>query len=99
MTNAPAVVWQHGPYRVVAVDAASADDLPVLVMERRFRDALGGESWMQVCFHDDNIEAAVLLMAQVASRIDVLPPWVRKFVREDMEEFAQDDEGEAGDAS
>ena len=102
MNNKPVVVWQHGRWRIVALDTVDLEHVPELVMEERFVDAMGADTWLEVDFHSCE-RPALLLMSQIASRIDVLPNWVRAFVHEDLKDLesdeGDDDDEEDGDSA
>lgn len=99
MTEKPQVVWQRGKYRVVAVD--DPDEGKMLFLEERLHDAMGGDCWLHVLFDEDVGSPVALLVHEVVSRVDVVPPWVRAFVRETLKAFDEEveEDGEGGGAA
>lgn len=100
MGNAPVTCWQRGGYRIVAVDGDSPEQPPLLVLERRTVDAMDVESWQFASTHDEESDTAMdVLMTEVVSRVEVLPQWVRAFVREDLADMSDDEESNGGGAA
>lgn len=97
--NKPVVVWERGALRVVAVHAVDEDDgedVRFLAVEYRVRDLTGGESWRVICTHDDAAAHAVdVLAAEIVSRNQIVPAWVRALVRDVLEDH--DETGAAPD--
>lgn len=90
--NKPVVVWQRGAYRIVAVEepADEVDPQPLLVLEERCKDALGGDSWAVVEPEGTDRVALGVLMTEIASRVEVVPSWVRDFVKRDCASIDED---------
>lgn len=84
--NPPVVVWSRNDLRIVAVDANPdlKDDIPTLMLERRNFDLLDNESWelVHLCEDAGASDAVIDLMQAIAADIDMLPKWVRDFVRD-----------------
>ncbi len=85
----PVTVWQRGVLRIVAMDAQEQNERPMLVLERRYLDALDHESWRSVVHARGEDHGLIFdaLVTEIASKIDMLPKWVRDFVREDIADF------------
>lgn len=82
------VVWQRGALRIVAIDGQEKDERPMLVLERRYLDALDNEAWRIVLpAEEDHGMIFDALVTEIASKIDMMPKWVREFVREDIADF------------
>lgn len=97
MGNAPVICWQRGGYRIVAVDGDNAEQCPMLILERRTVDAMGVESWQFVPTHDEEHDMAMDgLMTEIVARVEVLPQWVRAFVREDLADMTDNEESNGG---
>lgn len=93
MGNAPVICWQRGGYRIVAVDGDSVDQRPMLVFERRTVDAMNAESWQVIPMHDEEHDMSVdALMTEIVSRVEVLPQWVRAFIKDDLADMSDDEE-------
>lgn len=87
--NAPVVVWQHGPLRIVAreiIVEETGDFLSMLTLEQREYDALKVECWSPaMTVGDDDFLVLDALLTTIVAKIDVVPSWVSKFVRDDYE--------------
>lgn len=91
--NAPVVVWQRGGYRIVAVDEDEHEDAntgdifpgPFLIIECAGEDAMGANAWLPIFADNDEAQdALVVLKTEVAARNEVVPTWVRDFLRKEL---------------
>ena len=96
------LVWQLADFRIVAVDADPVieDDRAMLLVESKYLDQLGEPAWSLVDPGDgDGVTALIIMSLEIASRIEVLPSWVKQLVREQMEEFQAHAGCRTGEAS
>jgi hypothetical protein len=99
-THAPVVIWSRGDYRIVAREDEYKDELvPQLVVECRDTDALGAECWTVLFANEGGIDNGLDTLAfEIASRIEVMPVWVRAFVCEQLEHINAVEERDGGAA-
>lgn len=86
--NKPVIVWEHRDLRLIATEDTS-DGKPLLLAEVRILDALNVDSWRVVELVELPPEASyalIVLMQEIALRNDVLPKWVRDFIKQQREE-------------
>lgn len=104
--NPPVLVWQRGRLRIVAAEiedeSGEIEDgwVPVLFLERKYLDSMNGEHWKLMCASldmDDNM-VVDMLMAEIATSVNLLPKWVQKLIenrRESPDGEWHGDEGAA----
>ncbi len=91
--NPPVLIWQRGSYRIIAVDHECDDGAsgPFLVLERLELDFMNQDAWVGVMSEDEGAQYAINAMKlEIASRVEVVPVWVRDFIQEEMAEFAEE---------
>lgn len=83
-----AVVWEHGPLRIVAAGGEGGS----LKVEHREHDALGAERWEPLLGCGDNDQLGIEALAiEIVSKIEVLPEWVRSQVAEHRDLIGEQD--------
>ncbi len=79
----PACVWQQGPMRIIATEDTTNDGtvFQMLNLEYKEHDSLGVDRWEPFPIMMNQIDGLDMVMAEIISKIDLVPDWVRSYVK------------------